>query len=68
MKVHLTKASDWDFEKDDIEVTTLEDIIKLMNDYAIEYSDGSLHPCSLIVDLNEKTNTLNVKIYDDWVE
>lgn len=66
MKAYLRMASDWDFGKD-IEVNTLEDLLQIMSDYAGTGSDGSKLEHSLIVE-KRKNGTLDITIYDDWVE
>lgn len=66
MKAYLRMASDWDFGKD-IEVNTLEDLLQIMSDYAVTGTDGSKLEHSLIVE-KCKNGTLDITIYDDWVE
>lgn len=58
MKAKITKASDWNYETE-TEVSTLEDLIALMDKYE----------CSLVVGIGiGKADYLKITIYDDYIE
>lgn len=61
MKCKLTKASDYEFKKE-IELYTMEDLVKLMNEY-----EKAVIIYNHYWDDKELDQPIIV-IYDDWVE
>lgn len=70
MKATLRLASDWTFHND-IEVNTLEDLLAIMDKYGKEYpkEDGTTehYPESIILK-SCKDNSLEIVVYDDYIE
>lgn len=65
MKAILQKASARDGEQPkNMEINNLNDIITIMK----RGGRDMIHPCELILTLNEDTDTLEVLIYDDYIE
>ena len=60
----VTKASDWDFEEEDVEINTLDELKQLQEKYAIPEDNTYWKNPSLIIDFNNKSIT----VYDYYLE
>lgn len=60
----VRRVSDWNFEEEEVEINTLDELKTLQKEYATPNDDSCWENPSLIIDFNEMT----IDVYDHYIE